>query len=335
MASAMSMPTSASASRWRTAWNEPIGRPNWMRLRACSQASSSMVRDAPDQLVGERQPSEGHGRWSSRRPSAPVTRSERAHLAGHLEQRQVGVDALDRPSTERRRRHGDGHGALGPSTATTRTDVRRGEPGGAEALHHAARRRPSVPGGSHRPIGGQHDPGARPPPAPRAWASTWPSADDVALAGSLELRTATRRRPADRPSQRLGPSQLVERGVEGVARVLGGGVARGSARTGGGLRRPSAVVPEVEQAAGDDVPLDLRAPAVDRGRPRVEVLGAPPSAVRVVPDGDLGGQGVGDQVEDRLFGWWPAAPCRPRSPGPSCSPSAMRCWVPRDRARKA
>ena len=39
------------------------------------------------------------------------------------------------------------------------------------------------------------------------------------------------------------------------------------------------------------------------------------SAVGVVAHHDVGGQDIGDQVEDRLLGWWPAGPCRSRSPG--------------------
>ena len=98
MASAMSMATSVSASRWRTAWNEAMGRPNWMRPRACSQASSSMARDAPTSSWA----TASRPRATAAGQSAAGTvhpGSDGLDLAGHLEQAEVGVDALDRPQS--------------------------------------------------------------------------------------------------------------------------------------------------------------------------------------------------------------------------------------------
>ena len=54
VASAPSMATSVSASRWRTAWNDAIGRPNWARSNACWRASASIARDAADEPPAQR-----------------------------------------------------------------------------------------------------------------------------------------------------------------------------------------------------------------------------------------------------------------------------------------
>ena len=52
-ASAVSMATSVSASRWRTAWNEAIGRPNWIRSRACCAGQLEHRPRRADELVAE------------------------------------------------------------------------------------------------------------------------------------------------------------------------------------------------------------------------------------------------------------------------------------------
>src|SRR3954451_1271474 len=77
--------------------------------------------------------------------------------------------------------------------------------------------------------------------------------------------------------------------------------ARGCARTARGRDPRSSIVPEVEQAPGDDVALDLRSAAVDRGRPRVQELGTPALALDVVATDDLRRQRVGGEVEQRLL----------------------------------
>ena len=103
-------------------------------------------------------------------------------------------------------------------------------------------------------------------------------------------------------TKRVPPAELVEGGVELGPRLVVGGVADAAPEQLADRRRPSAVTPEVEQAAGDDVALDLGGAAVDRRRPRVEVLGAPVVGGRIVAEQDVVGEGVGDQVEQRLLG---------------------------------
>ncbi len=69
----MAMATSVSASRWRTAWNEAIGRPNWMRVAGVLAGQLEHGPGGSDQLVGEGQASERHG-------GGPVA-GRRGHLA--------------------------------------------------------------------------------------------------------------------------------------------------------------------------------------------------------------------------------------------------------------
>src|SRR5580700_1543720 len=64
---------------------------------------------------------------------------------------------------------------------------------------------------------------------------------------------------------------------------------------------PSAVVPEFEEASGDDVALDLGAAAVNGGGARVQEFGAPEPARRVVAQRDLGAQRIAGQLEERLL----------------------------------
>ena len=119
--------------------------------------------------------------------------------------------------------------------------------------------------------------------AERGRSATWSSAEEVALAAPWSSKSSDDG-GARVVGQRVGPAQLVEGGVERGAGVLLGGVAEAPLEQLAVGARPSAVAPEVEQAAGDDVALDLGAAAVDRGRPRVEELGAPPVARRVVAE---------------------------------------------------
>ena len=52
-ASAVSMATSVSASRWRTAWNWLIGRSNWTRSSACSPGQLEHRPRRADELVAD------------------------------------------------------------------------------------------------------------------------------------------------------------------------------------------------------------------------------------------------------------------------------------------
>ena len=220
MASAMSMPTSVSASRWPTAWNEPIGRPNWMRLRACSQARSSMVRDAPiSSWARARRPrASAAGQGPVRRLARPV--GQRAP-PGHLDA-ATGPGRCPRPS--RKVSDDDGHGygdrAPAPVGVTTTTEPRAGKRGGSEpAGPPGRRRRPSRVDPTDRSAGApsrsrsrrpRRGRGPTPGRGPRRW--RWPrpaarTASEMAVCGSVESAS--------------GHPSSVERRVEGGARVPG------------------------------------------------------------------------------------------------------------------
>ena len=218
--------------------------------------------------------------------------------------------------------------------ATTTSGRASASAGGAEPVDVAGRRRRACPADPARPIGGQHDPPARPTVGAQGRRQQHVEGRRGGVGRALQLEQHRRRRRGGRrPGRRASPARRGRRRAPRrcAARWRGGG----SARTAPGRRRPSAVAPEVEQPAGDDVALDLGAAAVDRGGPRVEELGAPPLAGRVVAERHLGGQRRRPPGRTPPARPWPPAPCRSRSPGPRCSPAASRCWVARDRARKA
>ena len=119
-------------------------------------------------------------------------------------------------------------------------------------------------------------------------------------------RTGARPRRAASIGERVVPAELVPSAASRSAPapwVAAVALARGCARTARGRRRPSAVAPEVEQAPGDDVALDLGAAAVDGGGPRVEELAAPALAVGVVAERSPARRAPSSaEVEHRLLG---------------------------------
>ena len=180
--------------------------------------------------------------------------------------------------------------------------------------------------------------GPRPQPSPatpRASASTQSSAEDVTLAAPCASKSTRdgggRGRPPARRASRARRAR--RRAASPLARL--GGTGRTAPRRARARRPPSPVVSEVEQAAGDDVALDLGAAAVDGGRPRVEELGPPAPAGRVVAQRHLRAQRPRPPGRRRPARPSPRAPCRWRSPAPSVSPAASRRWVARERARNA
>ena len=84
-ASAVSMATRVSASRWRTAWNMLIGWPNWMRSRACVASQLEHRPRRADELVADARAGRGRppsvhpvtGRGSASRRTAPPVTSTR------------------------------------------------------------------------------------------------------------------------------------------------------------------------------------------------------------------------------------------------------------------
>ena len=103
-ASAASMATSVSASRWRTAWNLAIGCPNWIRSRAWPRASSSMALAAPTS-------SWPTASWAQPHRPGPLARDQGAvgaggyAVAGHLDETEVGIHPLHGPEHEVGGRH--------------------------------------------------------------------------------------------------------------------------------------------------------------------------------------------------------------------------------------
>ena len=320
------MATSVSASRWRTAWKRAIGRPNWMRSSACSRASSSDLRDAPT---------------SSWPTASCASATASAHATGA---RPADVDGRRGPrrgrARDRRRAHRRSTSCeLSTTTATMATssprhDHRRRSSRCREPAHDEAR---VVDPSRWAPLA--RSPAAPPTSIRRALArareaTTYSSADEVASAspcssnrhrhGAAGDRTTARRTSRARRARRRAPRRCAVRWRS--ARC---------ARTARGPRRPSSVVPEVEQAAGDDVALDLRAAAVDAWRPRVEELAcASVRSRRRRRWSRLRGSASATRSNTACS----AVASRTLSievSGPSRSPLAMRCCVARDRARKA
>ena len=313
-------------SRWRRAsrpggggppGTSAIGWPNWTRSSACSRASASIVRDTPTSSWPTATCAERDAAVQStgvgRRPIDATSPCD-------LDQAEPRVDAVHR----RRSSVGDARpwratsSPVDRATTTARPTVAAR---GAEAVRPSDRRRAGARR-PDRPSVGQHDRGvgvelaARARTRPRGRAPT--SVRVAAPCSSNSSETAAR----GSIDERVGPAELGERGVERGTGVLLGGVRAGCARTARGRRAvASAVVPEVEQAAGDDVALDLGAAAVDRRRPRVQELAAPPLAGRrrrrCVT---LGGQRRRPPGRTRPARRSPAAPCRSTSPAPSVSP---------------
>ena len=212
---------------------------------------------------------------------------------------------------------------------------RRGR-GGPQAAGGRGRGRPAGPRRARRagPTPGVRAGRAAPSRGPRARGRSRPPVEGRgACAGPplLEQQGDGRRGVG---LQRVAPAEVVEGGVEGPAgRGLDG--ARGRSR--GTAPAPSPSIsgrPEVEQPPGDDVALDLRGPAVDGRRPRVEELRPPPAAHRVVTHGHLGGQASATRSNTACS----VVASRTLSievSGPSRSPAARRRCVDRERARKA
>ena len=153
------------------------------------------------------------------------------------------------------------HPAPTTTTASTSVDAPMARPS-------TVSRSPSTwPGAScHRPIAGSTHRGRRRRAPSRARSDDGSSADDVALASPCSSnRSETAARGVDR--QRVVPAELGERGVERRRRCAASvGVAQAALEQLEVVAVASSVVPEVEQAAGDDVALDLGAAAVDGGR---------------------------------------------------------------------
>ncbi len=98
---AVSIATSVSARRCRTAWNWAIGWSNWMRSSACSRAIASAVRDTPTSSCATASCAS-----CDRGSQSPARRRRAATVAVHLDEAEIGVHAGDRrasPAIRRRR----------------------------------------------------------------------------------------------------------------------------------------------------------------------------------------------------------------------------------------
>ena len=301
------------------------------------RASSSMAREAPTSSWprASRARATARGQSAGRQPARCAsgatpspdtsTRPRRGSTPRTARRVEVGGGHLDDPRC-RRRSSATIHGAW------------RCRPGSPWPCR--GRRGPSPtsrPGGSPAAEGGQDDTGA-------TGRSSRPGRDaDHGLSSAEELRwpcpadsnrATTRPRGGRRPGRRPSPAR---RGHGRAPRRLADAQAR--RRLASNSSRSSAVHQlagsEVEQAAGDDVALDLRAcrrrwwPPASRGTRAA--TGRCRGRRRRSPRGP-GRRPPGRTPPVRP---WPPAPCRWRSPGPRCSPAASRCWVARDRARRA
>ena len=151
-ASAASTATSASANRWRTAWKELIGRPNWILWSACTRAWSSMLREAPTSSW----PTASRHRATASGQS-PASRSWRAVKGTSVPATSTSPRCGATPATGRRVRW-----AADTSTTTSFPPVlvatTTGEPSEPRAVvsPRTVRAAPSsVPGGPACPGGGR------------------------------------------------------------------------------------------------------------------------------------------------------------------------------------
>ena len=209
-AAAASRATRLSASRWRTAWKLPIGRPNCIRSSEWVRASSSIVRPAPTSSWpsgelpqgGRRRPV---GRLRAARPCrlefAAGPRTARAPDRGPA---PAGVSA----GPDRRRRW-RGHRR---SAATTSAVSPRSSAAVPEPFHDA-------PFPSQAPWGvAVAQRGGRTTPTPVVGVqSARPAANRARPRWSPPLpgnRRAPRRQSGGRRGQRVAPAEVVEGSVE-------------------------------------------------------------------------------------------------------------------------
>ena len=226
-----------STQRWATAWNDPIGRPNWWRsLACCTRQLEGPLRQRP-----RRRARSSHGGAVERRGRGPRARSpsprRSAGAARELDARTAGrrrgpAWRLHRDPVRRRARR-----ACSPSAVATTSDVggrrprheelragRRGPPGtvGGPLVGHAGlerrrtcrRCRPRRGAGSHRSrcvvVTRRHD-ASTPAWSTRA-ATARPAperlAHDASRRPDRHPRAALRRRSAGPPERRQLPPQL-------------------------------------------------------------------------------------------------------------------------------
>ena len=233
------------------------GRTGCARGRA-SRASSSIVRDAPTS-------SWARARWPAATasaqspapptPSTPPTGTSTSPSAGSSPATGRSSSVV-RAATARGQRR---------APSPTRSIAAVASPRSTAAPVRRAAGAPPPPAVGRRRRG-------RSPARRRAPTTSMPAAPWC----SNSSDTAVRRSSASASCQ----PRSVEGGVEVARRTPSRWRGGCSARRARAPRRPSSVGPEVEQAAGDDVALDLGAAAVDRGGPGVEVLRAPPLARR-------------------------------------------------------
>ena len=323
-ASAASMATRLSASRWRTAWNAG-DRP------AELDALEGVARGPARASRATRRPARGRAPAARRRPRRPTSAgaasARRSAVPVDLDQAERGIEARDARGG-RGRRSTTWTTVVGATTARADGDGSRGEAAHVERAVALA----GGPTAERR----QHDAVAASIRAPSAVASTTSSARRRGRRRALQLEQRRRPPRAGRaPGRRASPSSARAASSVG-ARRRRRGAPRCPWRRARAPRRPSSVGPEVEQAAGDDVALDLGAAAVDRGGAGVEVARtATRSLPASSPSGTCVGQAVGGEVEHRLLGGGEEDLVDRRLGAERARPRASRCCVARERARKA
>ena len=295
-----------SARRPTSSWP----RASWPSATACAQ--SAPAPGAPSAPRGTEPVTSSRPRSGSR---PPIGRSSSA--AGRHEDGAVRVASAGHHQDGRRRgQRGRPESVARRSARPSSTARRRRGAAAAAAPPRWARAVPVAPSA----------PASTPGRARRTWRA--PSRPGI--------RRAPRRQSAGSASSASRHPRSVEGGVECARRCTTRRRVAHAAREQRRARRaPSAVVPEVEQAAGDDVALDLGAAAVDGGGTRVEVLG---SASAGSPGRRRRRTSAPGRRPTRSKTACSAVATRTLSTdvsAPSVSPAASRRWVARDRARKA
>ena len=259
-AAAVSIATSVSARRWRTAWKRAMGWSNWIALDARARAPArAAVRDAPTSSCATRAARSATAAVPLDRSASPAATSTSPRIStspshgsmpctGRVSSADVSTTAATCPSPVAATTNVDGRAAV--AQAVARRGGRRSSCAGAVP---PADRRAAPPRSRRRARGRGRTRRRGRAPTTSCAASPWSS-------NSRDTAAADRTR-ARRPSPARRPRRRARRPSAARSRRAG------CARTARGRRLRSSVVPQVEQAAGDDVALDLGAAAVDASPP--------------------------------------------------------------------
>ena len=309
-----------------------MGRPNWIAFQRVRAGQLQHRPCRPDQLVAEGELPEGHGGRPVDGPARFGT--VRRHVAVHLEQARAPGSM---PPTARRESSEGGSADGGVPVVGSGDDE-----DGLRTVEIATSRGRAPHSG--RPAAGRGRRGVRSRGSSTVVARsrrTETEADDEELVERRRgdvCRTLALEEHRDGGDAGPPPGRRASRGRRARRRAPHRCPTRW--RDGCPARRararppPSAVPPELEQPPGDDVALDLGAPAVDGRSARVEELGTPPPAHGSSPPARSAPRPSATRSNTACSAVATSTLSTEVS-GPSVSPAASRRWVERDRARKA